>query len=77
MSMDEILNWVDTWASTFGGYIDTITVSIGELVGEDSLWSAILPTSIKNTTIFGLMFTTAFLLFISITIWKWAKNTLL
>ena len=56
MNFDGIIDFLYTWTRTFGGFIDQISVRIGDFIGDDSLWTAILPDAIKNATIFGLMF---------------------
>lgn len=75
MKFDEIISWVSTWATVFDGFIDLISTSIGDIVGSDSLWSAILPNTIKDATIFGLLFASSFSIYVGVTLWKWGKET--
>lgn len=77
MNFDGIIDFLHQWTLTFSWFIDQFSVRIGDLIGEDSLWTVILPNTIKDTTLFGLMFATLFGTFVAITIWKWAKQTIL
>lgn len=74
MSIDQILEFLNSWTSIFGNFIEYTTMPLEDFVPD--WFSVVLPDQIANFTLFSVIFGAGFIVYIGVTIAKFILGSI-